>query len=124
MGIDRIGEKGRPATTPPTTTASDRPGATQRPFETQSPRAVSPTHEPASIDPTRSALERYRAGEIDLNRYLDLKVNEATAHLSALPEQDLKSIRNALRDRLASDPTLVELVHTATGRFPEPQGET
>jgi hypothetical protein len=123
MGIDRIGGKGQPAT-PPTTTGVDRPGEAGRPFEIERPREVAPTQRPVPVDVTRTALERYRAGEIDLDRYIDLKVDEATGHLSALPLEDLEAVRNTLRDRLASDPTLVDLVRTATGPFPAPPGET
>jgi hypothetical protein len=66
------------------------------------------------------ALERLRSGEIDLDGYLDLKVQEATGHLGALSPEQLESIRSTLRDRLAADPTLVDLVRTATGRAPKP----
>jgi hypothetical protein len=59
-------------------------------------------------------LERLRAGEIDLDRYLDLKVEEATTHLRALQPHEIAAIRRALRSRLATDPTLVELVREVT----------
>ena len=63
----------------------------------------------------RGPLERLRAGELDLPGYVDAKVHEATAHLSALPPVELENIRAALRERLAGDPTLIDLLHTATG---------
>jgi hypothetical protein len=122
MSIDRIGQKGSPAAPSPTKTDVDQPGKAERSFEIER-RTASPTQTPVPVDATQAALDRYRAGEIDLNGYLDLKVNEATAHLAALPAQALEAIRNALRDRLGSDPTLVELVHTATSHLPEPPGE-
>lgn len=124
MGIERIGGKGQPTAPPPPATHVDRPGETAKPFELASPHALAPTQGPVPVPATRTALERYRGGEVDLDGYLDLKVDEATAHLGALPPQDLEAIRGALRDRLASDPTLLELVQTATGRFSEPPGET
>jgi hypothetical protein len=123
MGIDHIGKKGPPAAPSPEKAAFDRPAASGRPFEIASPRAVPPAHGPTPVDPPRTALERYRAGEVDVDGYLDLKVHEATAHLAAVPAQDLEAIRNALRDRLASDPTLIELVRAVTGHVPEPPGE-
>ena len=126
MGIDRIGGKGQPATPPTPTreTGVDQPGEAVRPFEIERPRAAAPTQEPVPVDATRTALERYRAGEVDLDGYIDLKVDEATGHLAALPLEDLEAVRSTLRERLASDPTLAELVRTATGGFPAPPGET
>ena len=55
-----------------------------------------------------------------MNGYVDLKVHEATAHLKALPPAELEQLRAALRDRLASDPGLVDLVRAATGAVPKP----
>jgi hypothetical protein len=60
-----------------------------------------------------SILDQVRSGQIDVARYLDLKVEEATAHLRALPPDQLASIRSTLRDRLASDPALAGLVEVA-----------
>jgi hypothetical protein len=61
-----------------------------------------------------------RTGGVGLDRYLDLKVDEATAHLGPLPPSQLEMIRSALRERIASDPTLVDLVRAATGAVPAP----
>lgn len=122
MGIDGVGK--RTSATPPAPAGADGPPAASRPaeaaraFELDSPRIPSPPA--ASVDlvsgpsPTApSSLDLLRAGQIDVGRYLDLKVDEATAHLSALPRAELEAIRGALRDRLAVDPTLVELVRAA-----------
>jgi hypothetical protein len=70
--------------------------------------------------PQPTALERLRSGEIDLDGYLDLKVQEATGHLGALSTAQLESIRGTLRERLAADPALVDLVRTAAGQAPKP----
>lgn len=70
-----------------------------------------------------SALERLRAGQVDLNGYLDLKVDEATAALSGLPKAELDTIRHALRTQLATDPTLADLVTKATGAVPSTSEE-
>lgn len=124
MGIDHIGKKGPPAPPPPEKTGTSRVAESGRPFEVTAPRAAPPTLQTGSIEPPRTALERrLRTGEIDVSGYLDLKVSEATAHLAALPTPELEAIRSALRDRMASDPTLVELVRTVTGRVPEPPGD-
>jgi di/tripeptidase len=55
-----------------------------------------------------------RAGAIDLNRYLDSKVEEATASVADLAPAQIERVRSALRERLSSDPTLVDLVRKAT----------
>ena len=94
MGIDRIGKDG--STAPPSTDA-----------ETGD----------ASL-----ALEQLRAGQIDLDGYLDLKVTEATAHLKALRAEELEALRRVLRDELSSDPSLSALVERATGQRPKPNG--
>jgi uncharacterized protein (DUF2342 family) len=75
------------------------------------------------VQAPRGALERLRAGEVDVDGYLDLKVDEATAHLATLPPGELHALRSALRDRLATDPALVDLVRTATGGVPQPSRE-
>jgi hypothetical protein len=57
-----------------------------------------------------------RAGEIDARQYLDAKVEEATAHLQGLPAVELEAIQKALRERLTTDPALLDLVRGATGQ--------
>jgi hypothetical protein len=76
-----------------------------------------------TIQAGTSALDQVRSGHIDLATYLDRKVNEATAHLTALPASQLDAIRGALRDRFAADPSLVELVTAATGQAPPPRDD-
>jgi hypothetical protein len=115
MSIDRIG-KGAPAA-PADAGVVGRPGEAARPFEVEKGGRVAR----AQVEATASGpLDQLRAGTIDVGRYLDLKVDEATAHLSALPRVELDAIRGALRDRLATDPALVDLVRTATGGPPRP----
>jgi hypothetical protein len=79
----------------------------------------------AAVDPARPAgpLERLRAGEVDLGGYVDLKVHEATAHLASLPPVELEKIRTALREKLANDPELVDLLRTATGEVLQPDDD-
>ena len=114
MGIDGIGSKGPPAAPPP---AGQRGVARSteagRPFEVSRSAPAAPT-DAAAVAP-RGALERLRAGEIDVHGYVDAKVHEATAHLAVVPPGRLEEIRAALRERMASDPMLTELLRTATG---------
>ena len=116
MGIDSIGKKGPPVPPgPPDAKGSGRPTEASRPFEIA---GSPPATQAAPVEATRTALERLRAGEIDVKGYVDIKVDEATAHLRGLPPADLEHVRASLRDRLATDPGLVDLVHTATGSAP------
>jgi hypothetical protein len=117
MGIDSIGKKGPP--TPPSAEGVGGPSRkeTGRPFEVSGGARAA---EARPVEGARTALERLRAGEIDVNGYVDAKVREATAHLGALPPAELERVRETLRDRLATDPALVDLVRTATGAVPPP----
>jgi hypothetical protein len=120
MGIDGIGSKGPPAPPAPPGGKDGPAGATRAPdagraFEVNRPAA------PAEV--SRGALERLRAGEIDVNGYVDAKVHEATAHLGVLPPARLEEIRAALRDRMTSDPALAELLRTATSHVPAPSDD-
>ncbi len=120
MGIDRIGKNGPPVPVPE---VGGTTGMAPAGPAFQVPPAKAPTAPGATpVDPTKGAaaaggapLERFRAGDLDLGGYVDAKVHEATAHLSALPPVELEKIRSALRERLSSDPTLIDLLHTATG---------
>jgi hypothetical protein len=118
MGIDGIGKKGGVA--PPVAPASgpiERSGEAGRTFDVSKSAAAAPAAGPGVVG---TALERLQSGQIDLKGYLDAKVDEATSHLGALPGDELAAIQGALRERLATDPVLVELVRQATGRDPEP----
>ena len=123
MAIDRIG-KGAPSAPPKPASGpertSDAPKAFEvRPAHTAAPNTVGPVAPavPAATGP----LERLRGGEIDLDRYLDLKVDEATAHLRGLRAHEMEGLRSLLRDELASDPALLDLVQQATGQRPTPK---
>jgi hypothetical protein len=115
MGVDGIGNGGRPLAPPPTAGELDpargaAPGAAQGADATAGgTRATEGT-----------LLEQLRRGEIDLDRYLDVQVNAAMSHVSgALPAAQLDFIRETLRDQIASDPVLVELVRRTTGSTPK-----
>jgi hypothetical protein len=125
MGIDGIGKKGPPS--PPAQTPPGKVGGTSRPQEaSRSFQVTKPSPEPSraehagAVAPARTALERLRAGEIDARQYVDAKVDEATAHLQGLPPVELETIRKALRERLTTDPALVDLVRGATGQETPP----
>ena len=121
MGIDRIGQGGPPVPVPEAGGPS-RAAPSESPFRVPF-AALDPVAGPqvASTPAASTALERLRAGEIDLGGYVDRKVDEATSHLSALPVDQLESIRDSLRERIVSDPSLVDLLQSATGETLSPQ---
>jgi hypothetical protein len=124
MAIDRIGKGGALPPTPETggPAGADKAGGAAAPFK------VDRSAPAAATDPTRSVegadattpLARLRAGEIDVNGYVDLRVEEATKSLQGLPPAELADIKSVLRDQLRSDPGLVDLVRAATGETPTP----
>jgi hypothetical protein len=117
MSIDRIG-KGSGATP---AAGIGQPGSSSEVSKSGAEFKVpkSDASEPVAQTP----LDRLRAGEISVSQYLDIKVSEATSHLGRrLGTEQLEFIRNSLRQQLASDPMLVELVKSTTGSLP-PQNE-
>jgi hypothetical protein len=107
MSVDRIGKSGGGAVAP---TGLPGPGSTLPTGPAFTVGEGAPVTPAASV--ASAALEQLRAGSIDLARYVELKVAEATSHLS-LPPAQIEGIRQALRDRLAADPLLVDLVRVA-----------
>ena len=112
MGIDGIGK-------PPAGTPGVSPGAASgvgsaggaSPTETFSVKAAAPSQGPAPSE----ALQQLERGEISLDQYLDVRVNEAVSHLAQkLAPEQLEFVRGTLREQLSSDPVLVELVRRAT----------
>lgn len=125
MSIDGIG-KGGPKLPSGGPEGAAKPG---KAFEVSRPEKAGPVDATSEATAARASAEvqgasgasplaRLRAGQIDLNQYLDLKVDEATASLSGLPAGDRDAIKKMLRDQLATDPTLVDLVKSATGAAP------
>jgi len=130
MGIDGIGNGGRippggvggnAPTTGPTApkeagkTFEVRPASGEKTAESQAARETQATE--------RSPLERLRAGEIDVNGYVDLKVDAATKNLHGLSSHELGQIRSVLKSQMANDPAVMDLVKQATGALPKPEGE-
>ncbi|HVW24773.1 MAG TPA: hypothetical protein VHC69_05355 [Polyangiaceae bacterium] len=116
MGVDGIGSGGRPLPRVPDAGGGELGAA--RGVEAE---AAEGTEGALGASGTTSPLlEQLRRGEIDLDRYLDVQVNAAMSHVSgALPAAQLDFIRETLREQIASDPVLVELVRRATGSTPK-----
>jgi hypothetical protein len=122
MGIDRIGKGAGGAAPLPGAQDAGKVGGASRAFEVRGGEAA--TKEVAGAKgASTTPLERLRAGEIDVHGYVDLQVDEATSHLKGLDASELDSIKQLLRDELAGDPGLADLVHRATGHLPTPPEE-
>ena len=116
--VDRIGKGG--GVPPPT--GPSRTEETGKVFDVQRPGEAKPAQGVEQVGKVTSpALEQLKAGQIDFNQYVDIKVNEATQHLHGLTKVQLDNIRQMLRDRMATDPELVDLLQQATGRVPVPE---
>ena len=115
MGIDRIGKPALPLP-PGEGSAAPAPRVAGGAFAERLFGARAPT----ALSGPEGALERLQAGAIDLEGYLDIKVHEATATMPGLGPAQIDAIRAALRERLSTDPTLVDLVRQATGALQVP----
>ena len=115
MAIDRVG-KGGPAGGASLPREVGPTEKAERPFEAT---RSAPVQKAAAAAPA-GPLEKLRAGEIDVHEYLDIKVDEATSHLHGLPPAEMDAIKKMLRDQLATDPGLSDLVKQATGAAPPP----
>ncbi len=118
--VDGIGKGGPPrgvGQTPPTTGPA-RPAETGKTFDVDKPGASREAQGASATTIEVTPLEQLKAGKIDFDQYVDLKLHEATAHLEGLSPSQLDTIRSMLRDRMATDPELVDLVKQATGQAP------
>jgi len=71
---------------------------------------------PSRISAALSSLQR---GELSLDQYLDGRVSDATSHLAGKISPDqLEFVKQSLREQLATDPVLIELVQRTTGSAP------
>ena len=60
-------------------------------------------------------LHRLEAGQVNQEQYLDIKAEQAVAHLVGhLPVEQVELIRATLRDQLSSDPLFQRLVRQVT----------
>lgn len=123
MGIDRIGKGGAPPAAPETqgSGAVEKKGSVEKAFSVERPDATKQASQADAADAAQGsqALARLRAGEIDVDGYVDLKVDEATRGLEGLSPAELEDIKKVLRDQMSTDPGLADLVRTATGQTPK-----
>lgn len=112
MGIDGIGKPG-PGAAPGVGGPGSTGSVSGEAFQVERAAGAQGAEGSASL----RGLER---GELSLDQYLDARVDEAVRHLAEkLPAEQLDFVRQSLREQLASDPVLVELVRRTTGRVPD-----
>ncbi len=113
MGVDGIGSGGgRPV--------RDVGGAAPTEARAVEPGAAGESRAASSASPS-AELARLERGEIDLDRYLDSRVDDAVRHLEGkLAPAQIHFVKESLRAELASDPVLMELVRRTTGAVPRP----
>ena len=120
MSIDRIGKGG--GGLPPGGISPDGPSSTSQVGSTPAEFAATKATPAEAV--AKPPLDQLRAGEISISKYLDVKVNEATAHLDQrLSAEQLSFIRDNLRQQLSTDPVLVDMVKSTTGVLPPQQDE-
>ena len=108
MGIDGIGK-------PPGSPPLEGPSGAAGPAGSGATFRVEGADAPERAG--TSELDKLARGEISLDQYLDARVSEAVQHLEdKLSANQLAFVRQTLRDQLATDPVLVELVREATGK--------
>ena len=119
MGIDGIGKGGGVPPTPETGAVSATEPSGEG-FKVERSSGPTEARETASVEGVGQAgpLGQLQSGAIDVETYVDLKVDEATASLEGLPPEDLAEIKRVLRDQMVSDPGLVDLVRAASGQTP------
>lgn len=127
MGIDGIGKGGALPPTPDAHGAAsvEKKGQVERAFSVERPDAAKEASSAArAAEATQaSTLDRLRAGEIDLDGYLDRKVEDATRDLTGLSSAELADVKQIVREQLVTDPGLADLVRAATGHAPTPPEE-
>lgn len=109
MSIDGIGKRGGVAPGAPLPGAAPTPGS----FEVG---ASAGTVAPGALSGSSDAFAALERGEINVDQYLDARVEGAVAPLlSRLSPEQLEFVRAELRSALETDPVLVELVRKTTG---------
>lgn len=112
MGIDSIGKGGGVSKVDGAVSAVG--GVENERFELTAERVEGPQ--------SVNLLEQVQKGQIGLDAYLDVRVNDAVGHLQGrLSPEQLEFVKEELRAQLETDPVLIELVRRATGQSPEVQ---
>jgi hypothetical protein len=67
-------------------------------------------------------LEQLQRGEIDVEHYLDVRVDSAVRPFEGrVSDAQLEFMKDSLRDALSNDPVVVELLRRTTSAIPSPR---
>jgi len=116
MAVDGVGKP--PICGLPGSVASvgnaEPPGRSE--FAIDAPSGASSSAAVGSVE--SDLLHRLEAGQVNQEQYLDIKAEQAVAHLVGhLPVEQVELIRATLRDQLSSDPLFQRLVRQVTTPF-------
>jgi hypothetical protein len=86
------------------------------------PFKLEPSARAAAGGQVSAALSSLQRGELSLDQYLDGRVSDAVSHLvGKLSPEQLEFVKQSLREQMATDPVLIELVQRTTGSAPAPE---
>jgi hypothetical protein len=112
MAVDGVGKPPIPGVSGPAASISNSERPAKAEFHIESPGGLSPTAKVSSV--SSDLLDRVEAGQITQQQYLDIKSEQAVAHLVGhLPTEQIELIRATLRDQLSNDPLFERLVRQA-----------
>ena len=81
---------------------------------------AAPAAQAGAVEAPRSALDRLRAGEVDVNGYVDLKVARGHGAPHGAPSGRARAAASRAARPAGERPGLVDLVRAATGAVPRP----
>ena|ERR1700742_90250 len=120
MGVDGIGNGGRPL--PDLAKVANVGGGEVDGVRAAEGASGGEAARGAERSSGSALLDQLRNGEISFDGYLDAQVNAAVSHVQgSLQPGQIDLIREVLREQLAADPVLAELVRRATGSTPPPR---
>lgn len=112
MAIDGIGRPPIPGA--PTSVAGEIPRATSR-SEFQIKPAAESGATSSTLPVGNSLVNQLHAGQLTQDQYLDIRAEEAVRHLvGKVSTEQIDLIRATLRERLSTDPLLINMIRRAT----------
>lgn len=71
--------------------------------------------------PESESVRKVKAGEMTLDEYIEQRIAEASSHLEGkIPKDTLDNLKFVMREKMRTDPLLVETVRRITGITPRP----
>jgi hypothetical protein len=113
MAVDGVGKPPVSGLPGPVTSVGNSEPPARSEFMVDAASKASPGSEVAPVD--SELLKRLQTGQVSQEQYLDIKAEQAVAHLvGRLPVEQVDLIRATLRDQLSCDPFFQRLVQRVT----------